>query len=145
MESQLGNWIKGQYGGASRYKTARQLSLAISEGRNPNQVFDIEARGTAKIETIAKIAAALDMAILDVFVAAGWIPQAELEAKASRVLTTNQEKAAGVVETLPDDFADAWLESGERLLELALGSDSGRRAADDSPGYQGGSGSQLGS
>ena len=136
VESELGKWIRDQYGAGHFYKTARQLSLAISDGRNPNQVFDIEARGTAKIETVCKIAAALGMPVLDVFVAAGWIPKAELEAKTGRVLTANQEKAAGLIETLPDAFAGAWLESGERLLELAEASRPEPQVGEGSPESQ---------
>ena len=53
--SQLRDWLRVQYGQGKRFKSARQLSLAVSaqqRSHNPNLVYDIENRGTAKIETL---------------------------------------------------------------------------------------------
>ena len=75
--SALGDWLRTQYGPGKPYKSARQLSLAISDGRNPNQVFDIESRGTARPETLQKIAEVLSVPIQTVYRIAGWLPEEE--------------------------------------------------------------------
>ena len=41
-------------------------------------MFDIETRGTAKIETVLKLAAVLELPVMRVFVEAGWISEEEL-------------------------------------------------------------------
>ena len=80
--SQLRNWLRTQYGPGKRFNSARQLSLAVSakqQSHNPNLVYDIESRGTAKIETLLALAGVLDVPPIRVFIEAGWISSEELK------------------------------------------------------------------
>ena len=80
--SQLRDWLRVQYGQGKRFKSARQLSLAVSaQQRSHNQslVYDIENRGTAKIETLLALAEVLEIPPIRIFIEAGWISSAELK------------------------------------------------------------------
>ena len=80
--TQLRDWLSVQYGQGKRYKSARQLSLAVSAqqgSHNPNLVYDIENRGTAKIETLLSLAEILGIPPIRIFIEAGWISPDELK------------------------------------------------------------------
>lgn len=80
--SQLRDWLRFQYGPGKLFKSARQLSLAVSakqHSHNPNLVYDIENRGTAKIETLLAVADVLDVPPIRIFIEAGWISAEELK------------------------------------------------------------------
>ena len=74
-ENRLTQWLKGQYGPDKPHKSGRQLSLAVSEGRNENLVFDIESRGTARPETLQNLAQVLGVPVMSVYKMAGWLPE----------------------------------------------------------------------
>lgn len=80
--SRLRDWLKAQYGSGREFTSARQLSLAVSAksgSHNPNLVYDIENRGTAKIETLLHLAEVLDIPPIRVFIEAGWITEDDLK------------------------------------------------------------------
>jgi hypothetical protein len=80
--SRLREWLRAQYGSGKRFKSARQLSLAVSgrsDSHNPNLVYDIENRGTAKIETLLHLAEVLDIPPIRIFIEAGWITESDLK------------------------------------------------------------------
>ena len=79
----LAEWLRTQYGPGKEYPSARQLSFELSNGKNPNLIFDIERRGYAKFETLVKLAELANLPVTRLFVLAGYIPQAELNLKLS--------------------------------------------------------------
>lgn len=117
----LTEWLRSQWWPGTLYSSPRQLSLAISEGKDQVAYADIERKGLVKFDRARALARATSTSVLRIVLFAGIIDETEIEAVAGRSLTASQEKAAGLIQSLPDDFADAWLESGERLLELAEG------------------------
>ena len=91
-------WLRRQYGRpGSRYRSARQLSLAISEGANANLIFDIEKRASAKIETFAKLAEALEVPLIEVFIEAGWLRE-----EARSCLSEEDQEILAVYHRSPD-------------------------------------------
>ena len=79
--NKLRDWLRDQYGPGKKFRSARQLSLAVSaqqQSHNPNLVYDIENRGTAKIETLLSLAQTLDIPPTRIFIEAGWISSEEL-------------------------------------------------------------------
>ena len=129
-ESQLGVWLKTQYGPGQRYKSGRQLSLAISDGDNPGLVFDIENRGSARVETMRKLATALDRSFLEVLVLAGWLSQDEVSAGGVTVEDrTLLEKWRGLGQADHDMLSEIL----DRLLVSSAAIEQARRATDESP------------
>ena len=76
-QNELATWLREQYGPDKRFKSARQLSLAVSEGTNAGLIFDIESRGRAKPETLQKLAEVLGVSVQTVYKMAGWLPEDE--------------------------------------------------------------------
>ena len=113
-------WIRTQWGPRTPYGSPRELALKISDGHNQNIVADIERKGVLTFKTAKGLSKATGVNVLTILLMAGLIEENDLE----RVLTPNQEKATEVIAGLPEDFASAWLESGERLRQLARGSDT---------------------
>ena len=127
-ESQLGVWLKGQYGPGMRYKSARQLSLAISDGDNPGLVFDIENRGSARVETMRKLANALDRSFVEVLLLAGWLSEDEVsEGGVTPAERTHLEKWR----QLPDADRAMLEEISERLLGTGTALSGLRRVAEN--------------
>ena len=108
----LTDWLTDQYGPEKRFKSARQLSLAISAGRNPNLVFDIEHRGTAKIETLNKLAEALEISTRQLFELVGYIDPGDVN---GTVLTLDEEELLTVYRRTPEAHRSML----RRLLETA--------------------------
>ena len=77
--TRLGAWLKTQYGPGRVFPSGRQLSLAVSEGNNPNLVFDIERRGNAKVPTLVKLADTLGVPAIRIFSLLGAVPETEAE------------------------------------------------------------------
>lgn len=134
-ENQLGAWLKTQYGPGQRYKSGRQLSLAISDGDNPGLVFDIENRGSARVETMRKLATALDRSFLEVLVLAGWLSQDEVSSGGvspeERSHLEKKRRLGASDHAMLSEILDRLLASNEATAES-------RRVADESPGYQAG-------
>ena len=133
-------WIGAQWGDGTPYGSPRELALAISDDRNQNIVADIERKGVLTFKAAAGVARATKVSVLRVLMMAGLVDEAEVAAISGQVLTVAQEKAANLVAKLPEEWAEALLESGETQLELLARRGGLGRVADESPEYQAGSG-----
>ncbi len=72
-------WLGAQWGPGKKYPTPRQLSFAISNGKNPGAVGDLEKRGISRLDTAEKVAIATGSSLIEVLVAAGWIKEEDLQ------------------------------------------------------------------
>ena len=110
--NRLRDLLRQYYGPGRRFKNARQLSLAVSRhqnGNNPNLIYDIERRGTAKVETFLTLAVVLGIRPLEIFVGAGWITEEVLE----NDLTDDERRIINTWRSLrPED---------QKLVESLLG------------------------
>jgi hypothetical protein len=75
----LAEWVADQIGKGRRFKSERQLSLAA--GLTQNGVNNLIANGKADPPTLVKLAAALDVSPMRLFVLADWLPEPEAEAE----------------------------------------------------------------
>ena len=110
----LVEWVNALYGDGKEFRSARDLSKAISEGRNPNAVSDIEAKGFASVRYLMELARVTNTPRLELFRKAGWIEgdPGEHEHDAREL------KALNIVNRLSDEYADLWLNSGDGLVRL---------------------------
>ena len=115
-------WLKNQYGDGKKFVTRRQLSLACfapgDDHINEGLIGQIETRGTAKPDTLRRVAEALGISPIHIFIEAEWIQASDVTATSGELLSGRQLDAARIVGGLPDDFAGAWLESGEAVMRL---------------------------
>ena len=118
-DSQLAVWLTTQYGAGKRYKSARQLSLAISDGVNAGLVFDIENRGSARVETLRKLATALDFSFVEVLVLAGWLSEDEVTggdtSPEERTHLDKRRRLADADSAMLDEILERLLASGGGL------------------------------
>ena len=63
-------------------------------------MFDIESRGTAKIETVLRLAAVLEVPVIRVFVEAGWISEEDL---GDGGLTTDERAVLDTFRSIPPE------------------------------------------
>jgi hypothetical protein len=119
--SMIARWLAAQLGPDRRFKSARQLSIA--SGLSPNVVANILERGKADAGTLVKIAHTLDTSPVTIFIIMGWLTEQDL----AEAVNEAEIHAMGIYLRLPDEYRRAWLESGERLLELAGGPARARR------------------
>lgn len=102
MSMGLTQWIRQQYGPDRRYKSGRQLSLAISGGKNPNAVYDIETRGNARIDTLRKLSETLEVPLPAILVCAGWLTPDDLGQTDDSLTAEEVELLRLYRETRPD-------------------------------------------
>jgi len=113
----LVNWLRQQYGEGRKYPTPRQLSLAASDGRNPNMVAELENRGSARAETLEKLANTLGVPLVQLFVLTGWIQESDLSGS---VLSDEHERIIKLWDRVPHDERPLM----ERLIRVAGDSES---------------------
>lgn len=81
--TRLSDWLKDQYGDGKKHVTRRQLSLACFDSGedhiNEGLIGQIETRGTAKPNTLRRVAKALGMQPIQVFIEAEWIKESDLQ------------------------------------------------------------------
>ena len=127
----LRKWLRRQYDWpGAKYSSARQLALAVSDKRNQNVVANIERNGVVTFETAKGLARATDTNIIHILIMAGVIQESEIETTSGELLSGRQLDAAKIIGGLPDDFADAWLESGAAAIRLAGGIAGTQREAE---------------
>ena len=132
-------WLRHQWGPGTKYRSPRQLSLAISDDKDEGAYAAMERRGLVKFDRAKGLAKATGVSVLQILLMAELVSETEIESISGQILTTGQVQAADLYQAMPDDFAEAWLESGEKLRQLAQGSNG---VAEEGPGYQAGPGSQ---
>ena len=98
----LTEWIRQQYGPDRRYKSGRQLSLAVSGGKNPNIVYDIETRGNARFDTLRKLSETLEVPLAVILVCAGWLTPDDLGQSEGSLTAEEVELLRLYRETRPD-------------------------------------------
>ena len=86
----------------------------------------MERRGLSTFGRTQGLAKATGVSILQILLMADIVPEAEIERISGKALTTGQVQAADLYQAMPDDFAEAWLESGEKLRQLAQGTNGSR-------------------
>lgn len=111
----LVEWVNALYGDGKEFRSARDLSKAISEGRNPNAVSDIEAKGFASVRYLLELARVTGTPRIELFRKAGWIEDDPGEHEHG----ARERKALDIVSNLSDEFADLWLSHGEDLAKLS--------------------------
>ena len=82
----LADWLREYCGPGKRYPSPFAMSLEVGIGQN--QVNTILRRGTARPDTLIKIARAVSMNPVKLFKLAGWLTDLDIEPK----LTRNQER-----------------------------------------------------
>ena len=132
----LQEWIGTQYGPGTKYPSARQLALAISQNRNQNVVSDIERKGILTFDTAQGVARATGVSVLRVLLMSGVVDEAEVEAIGGKALTAGEAQAAALWRELPVDVAALWLRLGSELMELPQGQGESRRVAEGQGSYQ---------
>ena len=116
----LNEWLRRQYDWpGAQYPSARQLSLAITGGKDQGTVGDIERKGITTFKRARDLSAATNTPVVQILLMAGLIEKSEIETTSGELLSGRQLDAARIIDQLPDDFADAWLQSGEALRRLA--------------------------
>ena len=129
----LNSWLRRQYDvPGAKYPSARQLSLAITNGKDQGTVGDIERRGITTFKRARELSAATETPVLQILLMAGLINESEIE---GGTLSPQQVRAATVVGDLPDEVTDAWLVSLERLVPI-LRRLSAARTEDDSSDFR---------
>ena len=106
-------WLLARIEGSNRYRSARSLSIAA--GLAPNTVGTILERGQGTAETIAKIARALGVSVMEALVAAGVVSRDEADLK----LTEGEEDFLTLYRALPEEAQGLWLQVGRRFQESA--------------------------
>ena len=116
----LNEWLRRQYDWpGAQYPSARQLSLAITGGKDQGTVGDIERKGVTTFKRARDLSAATDTPVVQILIMAGLIGESDLESMTGTLLSGHQLDAARIIGSLPDDYADAWLVTGEATLRLA--------------------------
>ena len=127
----LRKWLRRQYDWpGAQYPSARQLSLAITGGKDQGTVGDIERKGITTFKRARDLSAATDTPVVQILLMAGLIQESEIETTSGELLSGRQLDAARIIGGLPDDFADAWLESGAAAIRLAGGITGTQRGAE---------------
>jgi len=116
----LVKWVIGLYGDGKEFRSARDLSKAISDGRNPNAVSDIEAKGFASVRYLLELARVTNTPRIELFRKAGWIEGDPGEHEHN----VRERTAINIVNNLSDEFVDVWLRNGDDLLNLSKGRSS---------------------
>ena len=112
-ENAISVWLSQRIGPAEKFKSMRQLSLAV--GSNAGLISEIIATGTASAPTLVKLAEVLGESPLRLFVLAGWICEDEIKAG----LSVQEEKLVGRFRQLPGARRTVLLEVLEAMLEPA--------------------------
>ena len=116
----LRKWLRRQYDWpGAKYSSARQLSLAITGGKDQGTVGDIARKGITTFKRARHLSAATNTPVVQILMMAGLIAESDIEATMGKLLSARQLDAARIIGSLPDDFADTWIESGEALHRLA--------------------------
>ena len=108
----LVEWLRQQYGEGRGFPNPRQLSLAASGGRNPNMISELESRGSARVETLEKLADVLGVPLVKLMVLTGWIKESDLKGP---ILSNEQRRILELWDHVP--FEDRPLM--ERLVRVA--------------------------
>ena len=111
----LVEWVIGLYGDGKEFRSARELSKKISEGRNPNAVSDIEAKGFASVRYLLELAKVTKTPRIELFRKAGWIEDDPGEHEHD----VRERRALNIVNNLSDEFVEVWLRNGDDLLNLS--------------------------
>ena len=102
-ETSLGAWLRQQYGVTERFKSARQLSLAIPKpnggSHGQNLIGGIVDRGSADAETLVAIARVLGVNPVKLFKLAGWLTDDDVEPPE---LTADEEDLVALFRNLPE-------------------------------------------
>jgi hypothetical protein len=114
-DSDLSRWLRNQFGRGKKYRSPRALSLAASDGKNHNVVYDILRRGTADPETLVKLAKALEVPVAQLFLLVGWIRVEDL----SSGMSTDDLEMLFMWRKLPQEDQEILRKVAERLLQTA--------------------------
>ena len=76
--------------------------MAISDGKNPNVVYDIETRDNARFGTLRKLSETLEVPLVVILVCAGWLTPDDL-GQSENILTAEEVELLRLYrETRPD-------------------------------------------
>lgn len=105
-ETELANWIRQQIGPDRRFKSARQL--AVSAGLSQSVVNLIVQRGTARPETLKKLAGPLEIPVERLFAKAGWLKDRDLDTGSNWELSDDEVELLKRYRELPQE-GRVWL------------------------------------
>ena len=113
-QAEIKEWIGSLIGPGTRFRSPRQLSVA--SGLSQSTVGNIWETGRGDPESLGKIADTVGRRRVEVFLMAGWLKPSDLNEE----ITQQTDGLIKLYFALPEDAREAWLESGEKLLQLLL-------------------------
>lgn len=105
-----------------RYSSRHQLALAISEGRNPGAVTEIERNGITTLERLTEVARATGENPIRILVMMETITPKQVERMGiPRMVTPEQAEALGLLRDLAPGVQREWLVIGQSLRRIQQG------------------------
>ena len=139
--SRLSDWLKQQYGDGKRHDNPRQLSLACCDDddddtKNEGLIGQIETRGTAKPSTLIRVARALGIDPIRIFIEAEWVKESDLQ----ETIKETERQFLDIFRQLTVEDRHMLRRVAEGFRQTSVATIEVRRVADESPGYPAGPG-----